>query len=51
MIVVHIDSIGIDWGIIRIHPNIEYLLRLGEAGNGMDTIDNPINRMRIINGR
>ena len=51
MIVVHINSSDINWGIIRIHPDIEYLLRLGKAGDRINTIDNPINQIRIINGR
>ncbi len=31
--------------------NIEYLLRLGKAEHRINTIDNPINQIRIINGR
>ena len=44
MIVVQINSND----IIRIHPNIEYLLQLEKAGNIIITIDIPINQTSTI---
>ena len=40
-IVVHINSKDISWDIIRMHPNIEYLLLPENADKIMNKIDIP----------
>ena len=40
-IVVHINSKDINWEIIRIQPNIEYLLLPENADKIIDNIDRP----------
>ncbi len=40
-IVVHINSKDISWDIIRMHPNMEYLLLPENADKIMNSIDRP----------
>ena len=40
-IVVHINSKDINWEIVRIQPNMEYLLLPENADKIMNSIDNP----------